>query len=189
MIRCLVLLALTATAWGGRGNPAPAAAFKVAWEPLLPSRMQWFTATHVASGRKLPRLKCAWCVSDSWKKLDPAAAAKAREAWAQATAQAAYDRLVYAESAAGIKAAKLAEAEAAAVRARQAAEAIAVVAKEYPGEKLPTVRVIAATAVPAGEAPAEGEGGSGLLALVGAGTLAAGVGGASYLFGRRRATA
>jgi len=97
----IVLAALmigVAIGHGGTIEPAPVAAFKVTWEPVLKSRMQYFTARHVATGRVLPRLKCAWCVSDPWAKLDPLKAAAAREAWAQATAQGVYDHLTLQEA-------------------------------------------------------------------------------------------
>ena len=184
----LVLAALmigVAIGHGGTIEPAPVAAFKVTWEPVLKSRMQYFTARHVATGRVLPRLKCAWCVSDPWAKLDPLKAAAAREAWAQATAQGVYDRLTYAESAEGVKAAKLAEATAAADTANQAAEAIAKIKLAYPLEKLPTVTVTAAAlAVDEGVKGETGE--TGLLAVAGAGVIAAG---GAYVFGKRRAVA
>jgi len=191
----IVLAALmigVAIGHGGTIEPAPVAAFKVTWEPVLKSRMQYFTARHVATGRVLPRLKCAWCVSDPWAKLDPLKAAAAREAWAQATAQGVYDRLmadeakaIYAESAEGVKAAKLAEATAAADTANQAAEAIAKIKLAYPLEKLPTVTVTAAAlAVDEGVKGETGE--TGLLAVAGAGVIAAG---GAYVFGKRRAVA
>jgi len=184
----IVLAALmigVAIGHGGTIEPAPVAAFKVTWEPVLKSRMQYFTARHVATGRVLPRLKCAWCVSDPWAKLDPLKAAAAREAWAQATAQGVYDRLTYAESAEGVKAAKLAEATAAADTANQAAEAIAKIKLAYPLEKLPTVTVTAAAlAVDEGVKGETGE--TGLLAVAGAGVIAAG---GAYVFGKRRAVA
>jgi len=148
MRRLIVIGLLGFAALALAGSSALAAdAFKIAWEPVKPSRMQWFVATQVATGRVLQPLKCAWCVSDPWAKLKPDAALAARAAWAQAIAQAAYDRLTFAESPAGIKAAKLAEAQAQAESAKAAAARIAEIQKLYPLEKLPTVTVTAAVAV------------------------------------------
>ena len=149
---CLALSLLVAVAHGETVEPL-ADAFKIAWEPVLKSRMQYFTATHIASKRVLPRLKLAWCVSDQWAKLKAEEAAAARNAWAQATAQGVYDRLAFAESPEGIKAAKLAEAASAADTAKQAAEAIAKIKVAYPLEKLPTVTVTAAEVVKVASAP------------------------------------
>ena len=157
MIRtAILLLALAAPALAQD-------AFTLSWEPVNGARMQYFTATHVASGRVLNRLKLAWCVSLPWyrtagvelmtaKPEQIAEAqknsefARSRNTWAQAVALETYNRLVLAESPDGIKAAKLAEANAAADVARQAAARIAEVQAAYPLEKLPTVSVTAATA-------------------------------------------
>ena len=140
MIRTtILLLALASSAFAADSDWA------LAWEPILPSRMQWVNATHRPTGRVI-RLKCAWCVSDPWKKLKPEEAATARLRWAIDTAAANLAAQLYAESPAGIMAARLAEAQAAADTARQAAARIAEVQAAYPLEKLPTVSVTAAAA-------------------------------------------
>ena len=116
--------------------------FVVTWEPVLPSRMQWAAVTHEPTERAF-RLKCAWCVSDLWLKLPHDEAAAARDKWVRDNAVAYLTRVLYGESAEGIKAAKLAEAEAAAESAKQAADVIAKALAEYPDAKLPTVTVTA----------------------------------------------
>jgi len=108
--------------------------FTLTWEPVQPSGAQWCVATHGPTKRSM-RLKAALCVRKAEKDLD---------LWARTTAAAILDRTLYEESAAGVKAAKLAEANAAADDARRAAERIAVVKATYPLEKLPTVTVTAA---------------------------------------------
>ena len=117
--------------------------FTATWEPVLRSRMQWVAVSHTPTGRTF-RLKCAWCVSDPWKLLKPEEAAAARQKWLDDNAVAYLTRVLYAESPEGIKAAKIAEAEAAAESAKAAAEIIAKVKAEYPDAKLPTVTATAA---------------------------------------------
>ena len=138
-LAAILLLALAAPALAADSDWA------LAWEPINGARMQWVNATHRPTGRVI-RLKCAWCVSDPWKKLEPEDAATARLRWAIDTAAANLARQLAAESPEGIKAAKLAEAEAAADVARQAAARIAEVQAAYPTEKLPVVSVTATAA-------------------------------------------
>ena len=114
--------------------------FAATWEPVLRSRMQWVQVSHALTGRTF-RLKCAWCVSDPWKKLKPDKAATARQAWLDATAVAYMTRVLYAESAEGIKAAKIAEAEAAVEKVKEAGKLIEKIKAEHPDADLPTVTV------------------------------------------------
>ena len=99
-----ILLLLSAAAGAGTIDPAD---FTVAWTP--PRRgITWATVTHTPSGRSF-RLKAAKCVTDVWlASADPAAA---RSAWIGATAKAYLERVLYEESAEGIRERLLAEAK------------------------------------------------------------------------------
>ena len=102
IVTVLVSLALVAAvSLAGELSPAD---FTATWEAPLPSRMQWVKVTHGPTKRTF-RLKCAWCVSDPWKKLDAKAAAAARQAWLDQAAVAYLTRVLAAESPEGVKAA------------------------------------------------------------------------------------
>ena len=140
IVTVLGLLALVAVSFAGELDPKD---FSYQWEPVNAARMQWVNVTHAPTKRAF-RLKLAWCVSDKWLKLKPEEVAAARQKWADTNAVAYLTRVLYAESPEGIKAAKIAEAEAAAESAKAAAETIAKAKAEYPDAKLPTVTVTAA---------------------------------------------
>ena len=116
-------------------------AFTLTWEPMQQSGMQWCVCVDAAT-RRVIRIKCAPCV----RKAEPNI-----NAWAQRVAGEILTRQLYEESAAGIKAAKLAEAQEAAETAKRAADAMAAVQALYPLEKLPTVTVTNGIAGPGGK--------------------------------------
>ena len=96
--------------------------FTVSWEPVQPSGAQWAKITHTPTGRSF-RLKAAKCVRIEWAAApDPAAA---REAWLVATGVAYLERVLYDESAVGVREAAVATIKDAA-RAALAAASLAV---------------------------------------------------------------
>ena len=109
MRTAILLLALASSALAGT--------FTATWGPVQPSGAQWVTVTHVATGRNF-QLKAALCVRREWLVApDPAAA---RNQWLTREATAYITRLLYSESAEGIREATIARLKAAAQQALQA---------------------------------------------------------------------
>ena len=114
--------------------------FAVAWEPAQPSGAQWAVITHTPSGRSF-RLKAALCVRTEWAAApDPAAA---RGAWLIATATTYLERLLYEESAEGVREAAIRQIKEAARAALDAREVCERLKLRYPEQahRIPTITV------------------------------------------------